>query len=75
MFREVFIPTLGKHTVSLPKEFYGKTIEVIAFPIKSQKKKKTPPRTSLNAVRALAGAFPDMTSLKEIRERSWPSKW
>jgi hypothetical protein len=75
MFREVFVPTSGKHSVSLPKELYGKTVEVIAFAIDEKNGAGSPKKTSANALKLLAGSFPDMPSLSEIRKKAWPSKW
>lgn len=35
MLRQIIIPTAEQHTIQLPKEFYGKKIEVIAFEVDS----------------------------------------
>jgi len=33
MYREIIIPTHTKQTIEFPKEFIGKQVEIIAFPI------------------------------------------
>ena len=33
MYRKIIVPTKKNHTISLPEEFYGCRIEVLAFPI------------------------------------------
>jgi hypothetical protein len=33
MYRKVFTPTEFNHTISIPREWYGKTVEIIAFPV------------------------------------------
>jgi len=35
MYRQVFIPTMQTIFLNIPKEWFGKEIEVIAFPIES----------------------------------------
>jgi hypothetical protein len=35
MYRQIFIPTENNHTISIPREWYGKTVEIIAFPVTS----------------------------------------
>jgi DUF917 family protein len=33
MYRQIFIPTVDEHSVTLPEAFYGLKIEVLAFPV------------------------------------------
>jgi len=33
MLRQIITPTAEQHTIRLPREFYGKKIEVIAFEV------------------------------------------
>ena len=37
MFRQIITPTEKDHSVELPKEMYGQTVEVIAFPLPEEK--------------------------------------
>ncbi len=33
MYRQIFIPTMQNNCISIPPEWYGKKVEVIAFPV------------------------------------------
>jgi hypothetical protein len=41
MYKQVFTPTEKNNTVTIPREWYGKEIEVIAFPISEEAKLQT----------------------------------
>lgn len=36
MYRQIFIPTEKAHSIDLPKEMYGVSVEVIAFPVQDE---------------------------------------
>jgi len=71
MLNEVFIPDENHHSIELPKEFYGKKVQVIAFEIND-----AAPKAIQNE-----GSFwddidynPDFPSIEEIRKTAWPAK-
>jgi hypothetical protein len=39
MYRQVFTPTERNNTIVMPREWYGKEIEIIAFPIMESSRK------------------------------------
>lgn len=41
MYREIIIPTNTKQTIEFPKEFVGKQVEIIAFPIDEKETSQT----------------------------------
>jgi hypothetical protein len=79
MYRAIITPTENTHTLDLPKEFFGKKVEVtIVELIERTTKKKQPPsdkKVSLDELFSTFGSLPDFPSIEEIRNKAWPSKW
>lgn len=44
MFREIIIPTETIQTIEFPKEFIGKQVEILAFPIEEKETSKSKTR-------------------------------
>jgi len=72
MLSEILVPDEQHHSIELPKEFYGKKVQVIAFEIagndvlsENGEKKFTWDDIEYN---------PDFPSIEEIRKTAWPSK-
>ncbi|MDR0733378.1 MAG: hypothetical protein LBF08_04875 [Dysgonamonadaceae bacterium] len=65
MYRQIFKPTEHDHTipVTIPREWYGQTVEVIAFPIVASP--ETPP-TSDDDFYRLCGAWESEKSAEEM---------
>lgn len=71
MYRQIIVPTEKSHTVELPPSFYGKRVEVIAFEIEPEKRKKTAKQDFLDDIEIV----PDFPSIDQIRNEGWPEKW
>ena len=80
MYRTILFPDKENHIIEMPKEFFGKKVEVIvteiaedtvaAHPIPPGNKK-----TSAAELLKDFGANPDFPTIEEIRAKAWPSKW
>ena len=75
MYREIIIPSNEKHSIRLPKELYGKRVEVIAFAVEeerslfiSDKKNKPGKKNFLDDIEFITN-FP---GIEEIRKEAWP---
>lgn len=44
MYRKIFISPEGDIQISIPRNWYGRNVEVIAFPVAEEQIEKTPPR-------------------------------
>lgn len=81
MYRKIIVPDKKDLTIELPEQFVGKKIEVLAFEINEPEEKviENKPRytgkSSKDAVKNLAGAFPNFPSIEEIRKDAWPDRW
>ena len=81
MYRQVIIPDKNNHSVELPKELFGKKIEVTMVEISetnSTTERPMPPlgkKVSPNELLETFGADPDYPSIDELRSKAWPSKW
>ena len=79
MYRQVLIPDKKNHSVEMPKQFYGKKVEVIVVEIdESAKGYPAPPAGKKTQVAELLesfGASPDFPTIDEIRAKAWTSKW
>jgi hypothetical protein len=69
MLSEILIPDEQHHSIELPKELYGKKIQVIAFEI-NDVVSKNDPNTFWDGIEF----NPDFPSIEEIRKTAWPSK-
>lgn len=72
MLSEILVPDENHHSIELPKEFYGKKVQVIAFEvagnaISSNKKDNDFSWDDIEY-------NPDFPSIEEIRKIAWPSK-
>ena len=80
MYRTVITPTENDHTLELPKEFFGKEVEVTISQTRASSVKiiAEPPsgkKISLNQLFEDFGSRPDFPNIEEIRSNAWPSKW
>lgn len=79
-FKQIFIPDQQNHVFEMPKEFYGKRVEVSVVELnsKSDDVHPLPPigkKVSVEELFETFGAATDFPTTDEIRSRSWPSKW
>lgn len=44
MYRKIFISLEGDIQISIPRNWYGRNVEVIAFPVAEEQIEKIPPR-------------------------------
>jgi len=76
MYRQVLVPDKDNHSIEMPKEFFGKKVEVIVIELSDEKplppKGKEVSKTDLFEAFGQGANFP---SIDELRKRSWPSKW
>jgi hypothetical protein len=75
VYREIVFPTEENHTIDLPKNMFGKEVEVI-FAVRDLKdslpKSK---KQNLDKLFELFGRGKDFPTLNEIRQKNWARKW
>lgn len=79
-FKQIFVPDQQNHFFEMPKEFYGKKVEVSIVELnnKSENESPLPPigkKVSVEELFETFGAASDFPTAEEIRSRAWPSKW
>ncbi len=78
MYRAIITPTENTHTIDLPKEFFGKKVEVTIVELTepATKKKQLPSdkKVSLDELFSTFGSLPNFPTIEEIRNKAWPSK-
>lgn len=76
MYRQIFIPDENQHTIHLPREFYGKKIEVLAFelPEKAVDEHITLASNSNRNYLDDIDTIADFPSIEAIRKEGWPEK-
>jgi hypothetical protein len=75
VYKEIFFPTEENHTIELPKNMFGKEVEVV-FTVRDSitvlpKSKKQ----SLDKLFEQFGKGKDFPLLDEIRKKNWSRKW
>jgi len=72
MLNEILVPDENHHSIELPKEFYGKKVQVIAFEVRENviASNKSDEGFSWDDIEY----NPDFPSIEEIRKTAWPSK-
>ncbi len=80
MYRAIITPTEKEHTIDLPKQFFGKKVEVIVVEMEGSAttENHAPPqgrKVSFDMLFQSFGMAPDFPTLEEIRSKAWPSKW
>ncbi len=80
MYRATITPTEKEHTIDLPKQFFGKKVEVtvVEIPPLAKNGHQVPPqgkKVSLTTLFETFGIAPDFPTIEEIRNKAWPSKW
>ena len=81
MYKHTFIPDEKNHSINLPKEFYGKKVEVIVTEAEEEKSVKPVvklpegKKVSVDQLLETFGFDPNFPTLEEIRDKAWTSKW
>ncbi|MFM9840364.1 MAG: hypothetical protein ACKVOQ_19010 [Cyclobacteriaceae bacterium] len=80
MYRAIITPTEKEHSMELPKQFFGKKVEVTIVEMETLSKNKPHPlpqgkKISLTQLFENFGNAPDFPSIEDIRSKAWPSKW
>jgi hypothetical protein len=80
MYRAIITPTEEEHSMELPKQFFGKKIEVTIIEMEALAKTKPHPlpegkSVSLTKLFESFGAAPNFPSIEVIRSKAWPPKW
>jgi hypothetical protein len=80
MYRAIVTPSENAHTIDLPKEFFGKKIEVTIVewtePLTKKNRQLLPgKKVSLDELFSTFGSMPDFPTIEEIRTKAWPTKW
>jgi hypothetical protein len=80
MYKTILFPDKKNHSIEMPKEFFGKKMEVTVTEIaeESASPRPLPPgnkKTSAAELLKDFGKNPDFPSIEEIRAKAWPSKW
>ncbi len=79
-YKQILTPDKKNHSIEIPEQFFGKTIEVNVVELNGTEKSQrpTPPKgkvTSADELLKHFGEAPDFPSIEEIRTKAWPSKW
>lgn len=76
MYKETFIPTHKAHTVKLPKDFYGKKVEIIVKEINGPAGENISLPVNLKDQEFWEDIpyNPSFPSMSEIRKTAWPEK-
>ena len=74
MYRQIVFPNQQHHTLELPKEFYGKKVEVMI--VELPEKAVDEQIVSVQTKRFLDDIeiIPDFPSIEDIRKEAWPNK-
>jgi putative transposon-encoded protein len=80
MYRTIVTPTEKEHSIELPKQFFGKKVEVTVIDVDASAKSKPHPlpqgkKISLTELFQSFGSAPNFPGIEEIRSKAWPSKW
>ena len=80
VYKQFLVPDKKNHSIEVPEEFYGKSVEVTVVEIDRSDKNSHPMppqgrKTSVNELFENFGANPDFPTTEEIRTKAWPSKW
>jgi hypothetical protein len=80
MYKQVLIPDKKNNQIRMPKEFFGKKVEVIIMEIGEPVTKENPilptgKKININEFFEDFGANSNFPSIDEIRNKAWPSKW
>jgi hypothetical protein len=79
MYKQILIPDKKNHSIEMPKQFFGKKVEVTVVEIdKAAETYATLPAGKKVAISELFESFgmsPDFPSVEEIRSKAWPGKW
>jgi hypothetical protein len=79
MYKQILVPDKKNHSIEMPKEFFGKQVEVTVEIVSSVADTyPVPPNGKRIAVDELFESFglaPDFPSVEEIRTKAWPSTW
>lgn len=73
MYKQILIPDKKNHSISLPKDLYGKKVEVTVVEIIDQvhTTTKTGKKHFLDDIEAIS----DFPGIDTIREKGWPERW
>jgi hypothetical protein len=78
MYKQILVPDKKNHSVEVPKEFFGKKIEVTVAEVNGSAIYPAPPAGKKIEVEELFEGFglsPDFPSAEELRSKAWPGKW
>jgi hypothetical protein len=80
IYKRTFVPNVKNHTIKIPRQFFGKKVEVIVVELGSYTNDKNPSppfgkKISINELFENFGAAPDFPTIDKIRVKAWPSKW
>ncbi|MFD1258815.1 hypothetical protein ACFQ3S_18550 [Mucilaginibacter terrae] len=74
MYRQIVFPDQQHHTFELPKEFYGKKVEVVIVELTEKAVDEqivlARNKTYLDDIESI----PDFPSIEIIRKEAWPNK-
>ena len=80
-YKQSLVPDKKNHSIEIPEEFYGKTVEVVIVEVADKSEVKhqplPPPGKKISGKQLLKhfGDVPDFPTQEEIRAKAWPSKW
>jgi hypothetical protein len=75
VYKEIFFPTEENHTIELPKNMFGKEVEVIFTVRDSVTSLPKSKKQSLDKLFEHFGKGKEFPSLDEIRKNNWSRKW
>lgn len=80
MYKQILIPDKKNHSIEMPKQFFGKKVEVTVVEIDnavSETYAIPPPgkKVAIDELFEHFGISPNFPSIEEIRDKAWPGKW
>jgi hypothetical protein len=80
IYKQVLTPDEKNHSIEMPKQFFGKKVEVIVVELENTLSETypAPPKgkeVSMDEIMKTFGTDPEFPTLNEIRTKAWPSKW
>jgi hypothetical protein len=75
IYKEIIFPTEENHTIELPKNMFGKEVEVIFKVIDLSKDLPKLKKQKLENIFEQFGKGKDFPSVNELRLQNWSRKW
>ena len=75
MYKQIIVPDKKNHSIVLPKNLYGKKIEVTVTEVYDESLSVSEPEKESKRFLDDIEVNPDFPDIKEIRKTGWPERW